>query len=227
MDLETFHANTLCKVEGTTYLNELFGPGSNLDWFIAFSSISATVGNMGQMAYGAANSFMKALVSDRRQRGLAGTTIDISQVFGVGYIEREMKAATQMSREQASRLMNRSGTIIMSEPDLHQLFAEAVVSGRPGSGEDPELITGIKTITPDEATEALWGTNVRFGHFIQTHGTAALPSVTRAAAVPVKVQLEKAEDEEQMMNILKGEREHFLFLFLFLVHYPMMEIDER
>ena len=201
MDLETFHANTLCKVEGTEYLHELFQTNT-LDWFIAFSSISATVGNMGQMAYAAANSFMKALIAQRRKAGLAGSTIDISQVLGVGYIEREMKLQTQLSREQAVRLMNKSGTIVMSEPDLHQLFAEAIVNGRADSDADHELISGIKTVTPAEAEEALWGKNVRFGHFIRSLGSS-LPSVTRAAAVPVKKLLETARSEAEIASILK------------------------
>ncbi len=34
MDLETFHANTKCKVEGTENLDEMF-PRNTLDWFIA------------------------------------------------------------------------------------------------------------------------------------------------------------------------------------------------
>jgi len=204
MDLETFHLNTRPKVEGTTYLDEMF-PDNSLDWFIAFSSISATVGNMGQMAYTAANMFMKALIQQRRARGVAGSTIDISQVFGVGYIEREMKLQTSLSREQATRLMNRSGTLIMSEPDLHQLFAEAIVAGRPGSGANPEIITGVKTLSSLESKEALWAGHPRFGRFIQDVGAAKLPSATKTDAVPVKMQLEKCKDVEEMAMVLRSE----------------------
>ncbi len=46
------------------------------------------------------------------------------------------------------RLMGRSGTLIMSEPDLHQAFAEAILAGRAESTNDPEIITGIRTMTP-------------------------------------------------------------------------------
>ncbi|GAB7366702.1 hypothetical protein MBLNU230_g0660t1 [Neophaeotheca triangularis] len=163
MDLDTFHANTLGKVEGTEHIYELFATNT-LDWFIAFSSISATV-------------------------------------FGVGYIEREMKLQSQLSREQAVRLMNKSGTIVMSEPDLYQLFAEAIINGRPESDASPEIISGIKTVTPSEVEEALWGRNVRFGHFVHRLGTA-LPSSTKAAAVPIKQLLEAADSEEALTSIL-------------------------
>ena len=43
----------------------------------------------------------------------------------------------------------------MSESDLHQLFAEAVVAGRPNSGLNPELIAGINLIKGDEAKDAV------------------------------------------------------------------------
>jgi malonyl CoA-acyl carrier protein transacylase/SAM-dependent methyltransferase/NAD(P)-dependent dehydrogenase (short-subunit alcohol dehydrogenase family) len=204
MDLATFHANTRPKVEGTTYLDEMF-PDDSLDWFIAFSSISATVGNMGQMAYTAANIFMKALIQQRRARGVAGSTIDVSQVFGVGYIEREMKLQSSLSREQATRLMHRSGTLIMSEPDLHQLFAEAIVAGRPGSGVNPEIITGVKTLNSQEATEALWAGHPRFGHFIRNAGSAKIPSATKSDTLPVKTQLEKCKDVDEMAIVLRGK----------------------
>jgi malonyl CoA-acyl carrier protein transacylase/SAM-dependent methyltransferase/NAD(P)-dependent dehydrogenase (short-subunit alcohol dehydrogenase family) len=203
MDLPTFHQNTRPKVEGTRYLDEMF-PDKSLDWFIAFSSISATIGNMGQMAYTAANMFMKALIRQRRARGVAGSVIDVSQVFGVGYIEREMKLQTSLSREQATRLMKKSGTIIMSEPDLHQLFAEAVIAGRPDSIDNPEIITGVQTLRTAEAKEALWAGHPRFGHFVQDAGAAKLPSTTKADTVPVKIQLEKCKDMEEMAVVLRG-----------------------
>jgi NAD(P)-dependent dehydrogenase (short-subunit alcohol dehydrogenase family) len=204
MDLATFHANTRPKVEGTMYLDAMF-PDKSLDWFVAFSSISATVGNMGQMAYTAANMFMKALIQQRRARGLAGSTIDVSQVFGVGYIEREMKLQTSLSRDQATRLMQKSGTLIMSEPDLHQLFAEAIIAGRPGSGVNPEIITGVKTLTSVEATQALWAGHPRFGHFIQDTGAAKTPSAIKSDVLPVKTQLEKCKDVDEMATVLRGK----------------------
>lgn len=203
MDLETLLANTKCKVEGTEHLDALF-PDDTLDWFIAFSSIAATVGNMGQMAYTAANMFMKAAIAQRRRRGVAGSVIDISQVFGVGYVERELKQQATSEREQAMKLMGRSGTLVMSEPDLHQLFSEAVVAGRPGSGLDPEIISGLRVMGRAEANDALWSGNPRFGHLIREVGAAKLPSAAKAASVPVKTQLEAAGDQEAMSAILRA-----------------------
>ncbi|KAH7303089.1 putative polyketide synthase [Stachybotrys elegans] len=205
MDVATIHEGTRGKVEGTQHLNDIL-VSNDLDWFIAFSSLSATGGNMGQMAYAAANNFMKALVAQRRARGLAGSVIDISQVVGVGYIEREAKLGTTIKSEQAHRMKHKSGTLPMSGMDLCHLFAEAIVAGRPGSTADPELITGIKTITPAEASEVLWGNNVRLGHFIKARSAA--DSLTGAAAnttttAPVRKQLQDATEQGQAVEIIQ------------------------
>jgi hybrid polyketide synthase/nonribosomal peptide synthetase ACE1 len=75
MDLESFQTVIKPKVDGTLFLNQLFQENT-LDFFIAFSSVVATMGNSGQSAYSAANGFTKALVNQRRERGLAGSVID-------------------------------------------------------------------------------------------------------------------------------------------------------
>lgn len=127
------------KVQGTINLDLLFSEYASsheepLDWFIGFSSLVAYAGNPGQAAYGAGNCFLKAPIQARHNRGLAGSTIDIGRMVGVGYIE------SQLTTDGQDRLKFRSGTQSMSESDLHQLFAEAVVAGRPNSGLDTELI---------------------------------------------------------------------------------------
>ena len=64
------------KVDGTVFLDELFG-SDDLDFFIVFSSLAAVGGNMGQSAYAASNQFMCGLVANRRMRGLAGSAINM------------------------------------------------------------------------------------------------------------------------------------------------------
>ncbi|KAJ0123851.1 Beta-ketoacyl synthase [Diaporthe amygdali] len=210
MDLDTFHENTRCKVEGSMYLDEIFSDNT-LDWkFIAFSSIVAIVGNMGQMAYSAANTFMKALVSQRRKRGLAGSSIDVSHILGVGYVERELMAMpTQQARDHAVRLMNHSGTIVMSEPDLHQLFAEAIIAGRPSPSNNsgPEIVTGIKTVSRDELSEVIWRNQIRLSHFIRHSQTSTAPaagSATRAETASIKERLETARDDGEFREIIQN-----------------------
>ncbi|GKZ79776.1 type I Iterative Polyketide synthase (PKS) [Aspergillus niger] len=195
------------KVDGTVNLDSAFAHHA-LDWFIAFSSIVGTTGNMGQAAYSAANCFMKALVNNRRRRGLAGSVIDISRVIGVGYVERETKSEGRLTKEQTERLMNRTGTIPMSEPDLHQLFAEAVVAGLPGTAPGSELITGLAPIGMAQAETAFWAANPKFGLLVRDQTTSSTVSTLgengrSIAQVPVWIQLQDATSPQEVSTLIQ------------------------
>ncbi|KAE8152734.1 putative polyketide synthase [Aspergillus avenaceus] len=204
------------KVDGTMNLDSVFVQHA-LDWFIAFSSVIATIGYMGQAAYSAANCFMKALVNNRRHRGLAGSVIGISRVIGVGYLERESKSEGRLTKEQAERLKIRTGTIPMSEPDLHQLFAEAVVAGRPGTALGTELITGLAPIGTAQADTIVWATNPRFGLLVRDQ-TISTPGKdgSLTTQVPVRLQLQDAISPQEVSTLIKVALESKLRALLFL-----------
>lgn len=136
MTLADWQACVRSKVEGTLLLDELFYT-TPLDFFITFSSLAAVIGNIGQANYAAANAFMTALCTQRRdRRRVVGSTMDISSVVGLGVVERSGVVGAEYFAGLGSRNI--------AETDFHQLFAEAIVAGRPGSGETSEIVTGIK-----------------------------------------------------------------------------------
>ncbi len=55
------------------YLHHYSQP--ELEYFISFSSVASIIGNVGQLNYAAANSFMDELMAYRRQQGLSGQSI--------------------------------------------------------------------------------------------------------------------------------------------------------
>lgn len=197
-DLETVFRP---KVTGTLNLHELFSEDT-LDWFIAFSSIVATSGNSGQSAYSAANCFMKAFINQRRKRGLVGSIMDISRVHGVGYVERETKATGSLTEKDISKIYRVS--MPMSEADLHQLFAEAVLASKLGSGRDPELITGIRTLLTTETSDIFWAANLKFSHFVHEAESADTDVGGKAVRVAVKIQLQEAKSVDDVVGIIKG-----------------------
>ncbi|GFF52590.1 hypothetical protein IFM51744_07886 [Aspergillus udagawae] len=203
MSFEDFQVILGPKIQGTINLDRLFSdPNQPLDWFIGFSSVAATVGNPGQSAYTAGNCFIKGLVGRRRKQGLAGSVSDITRLVGLGFIERESHG--RLAKEHQERLTTRSGTIAMSENDLHQLFAEAILSGRPDLGLNPEIITGLAPITVEQSKDAYWKTNTRLSLLTREVGQGDTQGGKRGNAVPLRQLLEAAKTMQDAAKVLSG-----------------------
>jgi hybrid polyketide synthase / nonribosomal peptide synthetase ACE1 len=142
------------KVQGAIFLDELFQDDS-LDFFIFFSSVASIVGNRGQSAYSASNMFMVALAAQRRRKGLAAFILHIGAVLGVGYVTREF-ADTPFVH------IGKAGFMWMSERGFHLRFGEAVLASHPISGCNPEIITGMNTMSVGEGINSPWTKFPRF-----------------------------------------------------------------
>lgn len=200
MEFDAFQTVMRPKALGTTNLDNIFNEDT-LDWFIAFSSIVASLGNPGQSAYSAANCYVKALINKRRQRGLPGTTIDVGMIVGVGYVE-EMKATGFATEKMVDKM--ESAVMPMSESDLHQLFAEAVVASRPDSGRHSDLVTGLRTLSSEDMDKAFWATNIKFSHFIRERVVSRQASDDNVDRVPVRTQLLEANSTDDAAKIISG-----------------------
>jgi hybrid polyketide synthase / nonribosomal peptide synthetase ACE1 len=201
MSLETFQAVTKPKVEGTLNLNEIFGQ-KKLQFFIAFSSLAATTGNSGQSAYSAANMFMKGLVAERRNRGLAGSIIDMSLVVGVGYVERQRKGSG-MTPKQLDRIL--ASTMAISEPDLRQVFAEAVLASSPDSGRNFEVVAGIRHVSRREAYRVYWILDPKFSHFIRSFNEAGEEKDEKRSETDAMTQALSAKSVGKALEIIKSK----------------------
>ena len=87
--LDGAHATTALapKVAGALLLDELLA-ADPLEHFVLLGSMAATLGNPGQAAYAAANSFLEAFASWRRSRGRPATTIAFGPWDGGGMATR-------------------------------------------------------------------------------------------------------------------------------------------
>ncbi|KAF2682692.1 hypothetical protein K458DRAFT_453848 [Lentithecium fluviatile CBS 122367] len=143
----------LPKVEGSAFLDQLFY-STPLDFFILFTSVANVVGTSGQSTYVMANCFMSALAKQRRDiRGVAGSDIAVGSVQGLGYLMRDKK----LDRDYFVRRGYRN----LSEQDLHQLFAEAILAGQPGHQGSSQVVSGIQ---PFREAHAQLTTNAQFQH---------------------------------------------------------------
>lgn len=106
--------------------------------------------------------------------------------------------------------MNRTGTIPMFEPDLHQLFAEAVVAGLPGTAPGSELITGLAPIGMAQAETAFWAANPKFGLLVRDQTISLTVSTLgenglSIAQVPVWIQLQDATSPQEVSTLIQGK----------------------
>ncbi|PYH98773.1 ketoacyl-synt-domain-containing protein [Aspergillus ellipticus CBS 707.79] len=182
------------KVEGSIFLNEIFG-NRDLDFFILFGSAAGPLGNVGQTAYSAATGFMSALIQQRREQGLVGSIIHPGLIKGVGYFARA-------DRTRQDTIEKNTGTPHLTEQDLHELFAEGILAGRPDSGRNPEVIAGYKVIDPAENPNALWLRNPKAWSLVNpsTHSISRVSSSDDS--ISMKIQLESARSMDGVIEAI-------------------------
>ncbi|KAK1998424.1 hybrid PKS-NRPS protein [Colletotrichum falcatum] len=168
MPLETLQATMVPKVEGSRLVEDYFRDAP-LDFFIFMSSMSAIVGIRGQSNYCAGNMYGRALVANRRARGLAASTIDLSTVFGVGHFANA--GAANLNTVHAN--LEGFNTLAIGEAELLDSFHEAILRGPPGASSTGEVTVGLGSetaVAPDRPVPAAWHSDPRFAHFTARAG---------------------------------------------------------
>lgn len=212
MDLATWETAIKPKIDGSRYLDELFR-AHDLEFFVMFSSAASVVGNAGQSNYNTGCMFMAGLAENRRKQGLAASVIQIGMIVGIGYVTRTRFA-------DKSLLANSFNPI--SEPLYHQIFAAAIIHGRPDSGRDPLLTTGLQR----SELIALWSDNPRFSHFIFQNQNDSSNDLSRevGASIPVRMQLESTASFDEAVFILI---ECFRMKLALLLQSPLEKIHPK
>ncbi|RYO89275.1 hypothetical protein DL766_000912 [Monosporascus sp. MC13-8B] len=182
------------KVDGSIHVDRLFHD-HNLDFLIFFSSSITALGNPGQALYTAANQFLSGLIRQRRLRGMAGSTMGIAMVLGVGYVTEQLDD-TAMSR------LNKRGFDILSEGEFHQFLAEAISVSRPLSPDAEEIWSGLNLASDKLHDQLPWYSNPQFAFLIGSGESTYRASYQGTAAVSIKQQLARAETLPAVETIL-------------------------
>ncbi|SPO01909.1 related to polyketide synthase [Cephalotrichum gorgonifer] len=182
------------RVQGTLHLDKIID--KDLDFFILLSSMTGVIGNMGQANYTTANAFMSGLAAHRRKRGLAASVVNVGVIIGAGYVTREVSNMDE-------KRLDRGGMMRMSETDFHQMIAEAIEAGRPGSDQDPELSTGLREIPEDSPFLPTWHDNPKFSRFVLRESATNSDKGMEKAGLSIKQRLEAAEIEEDLRALIK------------------------
>ncbi|WEW56050.1 hypothetical protein PRK78_001485 [Emydomyces testavorans] len=195
MSFESMNKVLRPKVLGSIHLNELFQDDS-LDFFIFFSSLTSVAGNRGQSNYSASNMFGTSLAFQRRRKGLAASVLHIGAVMGVGYVMREVT-------ESVFSAIYKAGFRWMSERGFHQCIAEAIVAGRPNSGGNPEIVTGLRVINANEEEPAPWMNIPRFQHCINLGKFDESKTKHGNTVIPVKIRLRESTSQQEALDIIR------------------------
>ncbi|RAL66180.1 hypothetical protein DID88_005852 [Monilinia fructigena] len=126
------------KVQGAWNFHNAL-KSQQLDFFVAISSAASAVGNRGQAAYSAANTFLNAFVQYRLAQNLPASSLDLTAVSDAGYLAENLDAAAEVSKNL------RSDTIC--EAEVLALLG-AAITGRLASTCNNHTITGMRITTP-------------------------------------------------------------------------------
>ena len=85
------------KVLGAHHLDDLIGDRA-LDFWVNFSSISTLIGNVGQAAYVAANTYLERFAQKRRAAGKPCLTVLLGYVADVGVASRDGSVARHLEK---------------------------------------------------------------------------------------------------------------------------------
>lgn len=159
MTHENWEAPLSSKVHGTWTLHKAF-QDIKLDFFLLFSSLSGTIGQLGQSNYAAANTFLDSFVQYRHNLGLPASVIDVGVIEDVGYVSQN-STILEMFRAH--------GMHGLKESDLLSAIEIAIRRSMPGAPTEGkycnlgQLTIGLASTKSmlDPRNKAVWKNDIR------------------------------------------------------------------
>ena len=161
MTFAQWQAATHPKIQGTFNLHNLL-LSERLDFFITLSSIVSILGNSGQAAYAAGNSFLDALARYRTSINLPSHTINVGVVSDAGFVSENAKVAASLSSKGFSTIEVADLLNILNYAITHPMAATPALSQTcVGLGVSPTVLKDPK-----------------FKHWLEIHGGEAATEST-------------------------------------------------
>ena len=152
MNIEDWNAVTQPKVQGTWNLHSIaLARGLDLDFFLLFSSLSGTLGQVGQANYASANTFLDAFAQYRASMNLPCTAIDLGAMEGIGYLSEN---------QDLLRKMQGTGWRVVQEAELLGALDLALMSPstrnqrRQGTTAGDAFLLGLAPTVPLSSPES-------------------------------------------------------------------------
>ncbi len=143
------------KIEGATHLDRLTR-ADRLDYFVMLSSLSAMIGNPGQVPYAAANAYLEALAERRRREGLPALAIGFGAIADAGYLKRNPAVAETLARRTGGRALAIAEVCgALGELLAQGMRAPASVTVARLAGHDASAMPAVLATPPFESVQRL------------------------------------------------------------------------
>lgn len=144
MSFDAWKTATRPKVDGSWNLHELMP--KDLDFFVMLASVSGVIGNRGQSNYAAGNSFQDALAHYRQSQGLAGRSVDLGAISGLGYVEENKDVVDK-------ELLKVFNTLLVSPEQFWSIMKSCITGYSHGNHPIPTQLvigagTGVSNFSP-------------------------------------------------------------------------------
>ncbi|CZT04695.1 related to polyketide synthase [Rhynchosporium agropyri] len=191
MTYEEYNTVIESKVKGAWNFHNTLS-SSPLDFFVAISSAAGAVGNRGQAAYAAANTFLNAFVQHRVALGLPASSIDLTAVSDAGYLAENAEAAAEVAKNL--------GSDTICEAEVLTLLG-AAINGKLKTSCNNHTITGVR-ITP---SQPFWTPDAKFKHLRLAAEALALSnsSANPDAVISYHSALKEAKTLEEAHEVVQ------------------------
>lgn len=163
-----------------------------LDFFLLISSAAGAVGNRGQAAYAAANTFLNGFAQHLRTTGVNACSLDLTAVSDAGYLAADAAKAAEVMRNLGS------DTICLSQV---LALVHAGIAGNLGSCNN-HPITGLR-IGADKGSRPFWQHDLKFAHLVAAADAASSRSAgSETAIVPWSTRFRTAASREDAREIV-------------------------
>ncbi|KAF2799537.1 ketoacyl-synt-domain-containing protein [Melanomma pulvis-pyrius CBS 109.77] len=219
MTYEQYTTVITSKVKGAwNFHHALFAAKISLDFFVLISSAAGAVGNRGQAAYAAANTFLNGFAQHLIGQGIQAASIDLTAVSDAGYLAEDVEKAAEVARTL--------GSDTICEAEMLALIQAAIEGKLTSCNGHP--ITGMR-ITP--TMRPFWSNDAKFSHLLHAAEAASTSSHTTTTiswsaafkAAPSRPEAEQIVCNalvEKIAEVISMEPEE-LDISRALSHYPL------
>jgi acyl carrier protein len=159
------------KVQGAwNFHHALSAAQASLDFFVVISSAAGAVGNRGQAAYAAANTFLNGFAQHLISQGIRAASLDLTAVSDVGYLAEDAEKAAEVARNL--------GSDTICEAEVLALLQAAIEGKLTSCNGHP--ITGLRITA---TMRPFWSTDPKFVHLLRVAEEVANLSVSATAKI--------------------------------------------